>query len=314
MPILILIVLFLAVVGLVLGVGFWLNRDQALSRRLKQLHDKSAALGNAAQARQEWRVKFIKLVAPIARLSSPNEDGDASYLQARFMNAGLRQAYWPMVFFVAKTVFTLLFPGLFLGYRGLVGTVAMSQAMVLALLMLCTLGYYLPNLLLAAVIGQRKQELEDALPDAIDLMTVCMEAGLAIDSAMKRTCGELDLRSRALADELRLVGLELQVGASRASAMHNLALRTGVEDVATFVTILLQAEHFGTDVAGSLRVLSETMRDNRRLRAEERAAKIPLKLLVPTILFIFPSLFVVLLGSAVISIIRALGHTVGGAQ
>jgi tight adherence protein C len=312
MPNFILAIIFLSVMSLVLGVGLWLNRAPSLGRRLAQLHDEPAGLDKTAQAGHEWQAKFIKMTEPIARLSAPKEGGDASYLRVRFMNAGLRQVYWPVVFFGAKTGFTLLLPGIFLGYGGVIGGVAMSQATVLAMLLLCLLGYYLPNLLLAIVIRQRQLELKEALPDAIDLMTVCVEAGLAIDSAMKRTCEELDLRSRALADELRLVTLELQVGASRASAMHNLSLRTGVDDVATFVTILLQSEHFGTDVASSLRTLSDTMRDTRRLRAEETAAKIPLKLLFPMIFFIFPSLFVVILGPAAISIYRTLLPAMAG--
>jgi len=152
------------------------------------------------------------------------------------------------------------------------------------------------------------------LPDAIDLMTVCVEAGLAIDAAMRRTCEELDMRSPALAEELNLVTLELQVGASREGAMRNLALRTGVASVATFVTILLQSGQFGTNIGDSLKVLSDTMREQRKLRAEEKAAKVPLKLLFPMIFFIFPALFVVLMGPAMISVFRVLLPTLGSVR
>jgi tight adherence protein C len=203
-------------------------------------------------------------------------------------------------------------PSLFLLYRGMANVSATSQATLLALLSLAALGYYLPNLVLALMIRQRQRELQEALPDAVDLMTVCVEAGLGLDAAMNRAAEEMDLRSETLADELKLVALELRVGSTRETALRNFALRTGVDDVATFVTILLQSGHFGTNVADSLRILSETMREHRKIRAEERAAKIPLKLLFPLIFFIFPSLFVVLLGPPLIGIFRVLLPTMSG--
>jgi tight adherence protein C len=217
-----------------------------------------------------------------------------------------------VIFFGTKTVLTLLLPGLFLLYDHLVGAASSAMGTTLFLVPLAALGHFFPNLALTFMVSARQRELQEALPDAIDLMTVCVEAGLGLDAAMNRASEEIDLRSEALADELHLVGLELRVGSTRESALHNFALRTGVDDVATFVTILIQSEHFGTNVAESLRVLSDTMRDHRRIRAEEAAAKIPLKLLFPLIFFLFPALFVVLMGPAMISVYRTLLPTLGG--
>lgn len=312
MPILISVAIFLSVVGLVIGLWLWFDRNDILGHRLQKLEEQPDGLDKTAEAGHNWQTKIIQITAPIARLSAPKEGGDASYLRIRFLNAGLRQVYWPVVFFSAKTIFALLLPGAFLGYGGLVAGANMSAVAISAMLLLSAAGYYLPNLILKVMIRQRQRELDEALPDAIDLMTVCVEAGLAIDAALRRACEELDLRSPPLAEELRLVTLELQVGASRESAMHNLSLRTGVDDIASFVTILLQSEHFGTNVAESLRTLSDAMRETRRLRAEEMAAKIPLKLLFPMIFFIFPALFVVLMGPAMISVYRNLLPTLGG--
>jgi tight adherence protein C len=309
-----LIAIFLAFFSLVLGLGFWLTRDKSLGRRLDQLQDEHIALDQALGDDKAWHVKVVRLAAPFARLSAPKEGGDASYLRIRFFHAGLRQVYWPAIFFISKLLLALLLPVVLLLYGGMSSGGIIRSEVLLSMFLLVGVGYYLPNWVLAVLVQARQREIEEALPDAIDLMTVCVEAGLAIDAAMKRTCDELYLRSPALAEELALVTLELQVGASRESAMHNLSLRTGVEDVATFVTILLQSEHFGTNVADSLRTLSDTMRDNRRIRAEEQAAKIPLKLLFPVIFFIFPALFVVLLGPAMISIFRTLLPTLGGGQ
>jgi tight adherence protein C len=183
---------------------------------------------------------------------------------------------------------------------------------LLTYLGLSALGYYLPNVFLSMLVRSRQREIGEALPDAIDLMTVCVEAGLALDAALQRTGEEMHLGSAALADELNLMTIELRIGSTRAMALQNLALRTGVEDVETFVTTLLQSEHFGTNVAQSLRVLAQTMRDFRRLRAEEAAAKIAIKLLFPLIFFIFPSLFLVLLGPAMVGVFKTLLPSLSG--
>lgn len=307
----ILLAVFISAAALVLGVMLWLDREPSLGHRLEVPQGAHEALDRGGEG-AGWPGKLIKLAGPIARLSSPKEGGSATHLRVRFLNAGLREAYWPTLFFGFKVLLALLLPLLFFIYSGLTQARAMAPPVVPLTLLLSALGFYLPNGVLHLHIRHRQRELEEAMPDAIDLMTVCVEAGLALDAAMKRTCEELHLRSQALAEELSLVTLELQVGASRESALHNLALRTGIDDVATFVTILLQSERFGTNVADSLRTLAEIMRENRRQRAEELAAKMPTKMLFPLIFFIFPALFVVLLGPALISIFRILLPGLGG--
>ena len=148
--------------------------------------------------------------------------------------------------------------------------------------------------------------------DLIDLMTVCVEAGLGVEAALVRVADEMQHKSEALAEELHLVTLELRAGLERARALRNLAARTGVEEVEGFVAMIIQAERFGTSIAASLRVHSDMLRTRRRQRAEEAAAKIALKLLFPLIFFIFPSLMLVLMGPAMISIYRVLLPTMGG--
>ena len=200
----------------------------------------------------------------------------------------------------------------FLLYAGLRNvTLELNTGLVL-LLLLVAFGYYLPNAVLAHMVAQRRESLQNALPDALDLMIVCVEAGLGLDAAMNRAASEIGMRSEALSDELNLLALELRMGVKRELALRNLALRSGVDDISSFVAMLVQADRFGTNVAEALRIQAETMRTHRRLRAEERAAKIPLKLLFPLIFFIFPSLMVVLMGPAMISIYRVLLPTMGG--
>ncbi len=312
MQIFIFSVLFLAVVGLVLGVGLWFSRGDTVGQRLAQLGGNSGALDQSDEANPAWHAKVAKVAAPMAWLSTPKAGWEASNLRVRLMHAGLRGEGWPVIFFGAKTFLALLLPGLYLIVAGIGDVTATARSALVILLLMAALGYYCPNLVLGMLIRSRQRELQEALPDAIDLMTVCVEAGLGLDAAMNRAGQEMSLRSQALADELNLVALELRVGSSRQTALQNFALRTGVDDVATFVTILLQSEHFGTNVAESMRTLSETMRERRKVRVEEAAAKIPLKLLFPLIFFIFPSLFVVLMGPAMISVYRTLLPTLGG--
>jgi tight adherence protein C len=183
---------------------------------------------------------------------------------------------------------------------------------MLLLLVLAAVGYYLPNLVLSRMVFLRQREIFENFPDALDLMTVCMEAGLGTEAALNRVAEDMVHKSEALSDELRLVNLELRAGSPRERALRNLAIRTGVEEVDGFVSMIIQAERFGTSIAKSLRIHSDMLRTRRRQRAEEAAAKIALKLLFPLIFFIFPSLLLVLLGPAFIQIFRVLLPTMSG--
>lgn len=312
MQIWILILIFLAVTGLAWGATLWFDRDSALRQRLNQLINPEGSGEKSLIAGSEWQARVIKAVGPMANLSTPKAGWDESSLRVRFMQAGLREASWPALYFATKTVLALLLPGLFVLYQGVSALQMSVNATVMLLLLTAAIGYYLPNGLLANLIERRKRELEDALPDALDMMLVCVEAGLGLDAAMNRAANEIGMRSAALSDELNLVALELRMGINREQALRNLALRTGVDDVASFVAMLVQSDRFGTNVADALRIEAETMRTHRRLRAEERAAKIPLKLLFPLIFFIFPSLMLVLMGPAMISIYRVLLPTMAG--
>ncbi len=304
--------IFLSVAGVVMGLYLWLGRSMVLGRRLAALGQATSPPDTTAVPGPVWQAKIVHIAKPMAWLSTPKEGWESSTFRARFMQAGLRGAGWPVIFFGAKTFLTLALPATLLLLGGVATVSASLTSAVSSLLPLATLGYYIPNLALAMLSHRRRREIREALPDAVDLMTVCVEAGLGLDAAMNRSGEEMTLRSQALADEFNLVALERRVGSTRENALRNLVLRTGVEDVATFVTILLQTEHFGTNVADSLRILSETVREQRKTRAEETAAKIPLKLLFPLIFFMFPSLFLVLLGPAMISVYRVLLPTLSG--
>ena len=300
MQILFLTGLFFTVSGLVFCLIWLVQRPRIANSRLNE------AVGNspAGAAGQNWLTKVSNMAAPLARLALPKAGWESSGLNIRFMNAGLRHASASILYFAAKAGLAMLFPVLFMSAAGFSNLTWGSNAILFTILLLACVGYYLPNFLLSWRIRVRQRELFEAFPDATDLIIVCIEAGLGLDAAIARTGEEMQIRSPTLAEELHLVGLELRVGASRTQALRNLALRTGLDEVAALVTMLLQADRFGTSIAESLRVHADSLRTRRRQNAEEAAAKIPLKLLFPLIFFIFPTLMLVLLGPAVISIYR----------
>jgi tight adherence protein C len=259
-----------------------------------------------------WVGRIIELTKPVAKLSVPKEGWENSQLRIRFMNAGYRSETAPMVFFMAKTVLTFLLPAIFILYMIISGADYAADMMLFYIIVSAGLGYFLPNIFLERRIAYRKRQILDSFPDAMDLIIVCVESGLGLDAALARVSEEMHMISPVLGEELHLINLELRAGSSRERALRNLALRTGVEDIDTLVAMLVQSDRFGTSIAQALRVYAENLRTKRRLRAEEAAAKIALKLLFPLIFFIFPSMLLVLLGPALISINRILLPAMGG--
>jgi tight adherence protein C len=167
-------------------------------------------------------------------------------------------------------------------------------------------GYFLPTLVLGRMVNNRQNKIRQALPDALDLLVVCVEAGQGLNAALKRVSEDFMVSCPALAKELNLVNLEINAGLEREQALRNLAERTGVEEVASLCSILIQSDRFGTSVATALKVQSETLRTNRRQKLEELAAKTPVKLIFPLLLFIFPAIMVVIMGPAIIRIMETI--------
>jgi tight adherence protein C len=168
------------------------------------------------------------------------------------------------------------------------------------------LGFYLPDIYLRRIIAKRREKLFEGLPDALDLLLVCVEAGMGLDAAFNRVAEEIKLSNKTLSDELKIMNLELMAGKARKDALRDLAIRTDLEDMNGLVTLLIQTDKFGTSLSQALRVYSDTFRTIRSQRAEEMAAKLPVKLILPLVLFIFPSLLVAILGPAFIRLYQVL--------
>lgn len=312
MHILLLLGLFAIVVAGVMAT--WLAfAPRGLARRLEQIGGAGAvAAGDGRAPPAVWIEKLAEISQPISKLSLPKSGWENSPLRLRLINAGWRSPGAAHLYFAAKTVLALALPAVAMPL--LIGTaIADSPYSVSAMLVLIgAFGFYLPNAMLARRIAARQRMIVEDFPDALDLLTVCVEAGLGLDAALTKVADELRLRSPVVADELGLMLLEMRSGFTKETALRNLALRTGAEDVDAFSTMLIQADRFGTSIGASLRVLSDTLRTQRRMRAEERAAKIALKLLFPLIFCIFPALLTVLLGPAFIHIYRTLLPTMAG--
>lgn len=295
------LLVFVSIMLAAAGLYLWLAPDRT-RQRVQAL--------SPAQAGQGWEETLVKLAGPLARLSTPEGNWDTSPLRIRFMQAGIRGEDARLYYFGAKTALPLLLA--MLVYLA-VGHGSMPVLTLLLVLSLAALvGTYLPNLVIWLTVRGRRREIFESFPDATDLMLVCMEAGQGMDAALARVAEEIRTSSLALAEELHLTNLEIRAGVTRDQALHHLALRTGVEEIATFALMLKQADRFGTSIGESLRVYSEELRHKRMTRAEELAAKVPTKLLLPLVLFIFPSIMMVVLGPALIRIVRNLLPMLGG--
>jgi tight adherence protein C len=261
----------------------------------------------AADPAHGWVERAAKVAKPFMKLSVPEEGWEKSPLRTRFMNAGWRSPSAPIFYFAAKTLLALLLPALLVAFALPQLNGKFNVRFMMLVLGGAGIGYYLPNALLARAVQLRQRDIFEVFPDALDLLTVCVEAGLSLERSLGKVAAEIHIKSLVLAQEMQLLLMEMRAGFSKERALRNLALRTGVEDVDTLVAMLIQSERFGTSMGSSLRVHSENLRTKRRQRAEEEAAKIALKLLFPLIFCIFPLLLLVLMGPAMISLYRALG-------
>ncbi|KAB2970824.1 MAG: type II secretion system F family protein [Zoogloea sp.] len=303
---------FLIASGLPVGAYFVLRRN-AVQRRLERIV--SGVPGPADPAQKDtpqWVETVARAATPLARLSVPDEGWEGSELRLRFMRAGLRSSNAPVFFFAIKTLMAFGLPLLLWFARAASGSTMPLNKFVLLVGVVCSVGFYLPNVVLNHLIERRRLEIFESFPDALDLLTICVEAGLSLEAALNRVASEIQINSLVLATELQLVCLEFRAGSGKERALRNLALRTGVEDVDTLVAMLVQSEKFGTSIGDALRIQSDMLRVKRQQRAEERAAKVAVKLLFPLMFCIFPSILIVVAGPAMIRIAKVLPTLVGG--
>lgn len=248
-----------------------------------------------------------KVLKPLGEMI-PRSPEEMSRQERRLAQGGIRRRDGPYLLYGVKVLLAI---ALFVTFL-LTGLIRSNVVLYTVLPIL--LGAMIPDLWLSRRIANRKDNIQMGLPDALDLAVVCVEAGLGLDQSLIRIGKELSPIYPDLSDELNLYSLEVNAGRKRADALRNLGDRTQVDDLKAFVAVLIQTDRFGTSVAQSLRVFADTMRTKRRQRAEERAAKMNIKMIPPLVFFIFPAIFVVVLGPAVIAIIRYLVPGLGGGR
>ena len=237
-------------------------------------------------------------LAAVGGLISSTPAVAGSKAQLPMVRAGYRSASAMM----AMQGMKILMPVAFVALAFATGMYRLN--VVFVPLLAAVVGYLLPELWLMWRVQARQHRLRLALPDALDMLVICVEAGLGLDQALMRVAQELRITHPQLSEELQLVNMEMRVGKTRLEAMRELARRTGVEDIKALVAMLIQTERFGTSIAQSLRVHSDDLRMKRRQRAEEMSAKTTVKMVPPLVFFIFPALMVVILGPAVIMLMR----------
>ena len=247
--------------------------------------------------------RMLEQAAPkLAKPLQPKTEKEQSRLKLKLGYAGFRSEAAPQIFLGVK--FIMLMVGLILGGGSTLAVLGFTRNSLIQVVCIAAGMFYFPDGLIMWMGKKRKESIFLGLPDALDLLVVCVEAGLGLDQAMRKVAEEMKKSYRNIADEFNLCNMQLQMGRSRQQVLQELGIRSGVEDLKSLASILIQADKFGSSIAQALRVQSDSMRTRRRQIAEEKAAKTAVKLIFPLVLFIFPGIFVVLVGPAAITMVR----------
>ncbi len=300
----------------VLALSFWLlslisKRNSHAEDRLERI-GRPKSLVEIEMTDRDSRNRFSGLknaFSSLGKSMEPKSDLEKDGLKVRLANAGFRNEAAPAVFLGVRALFLGLTLPIVASIYYMFGTSSTGLLMMAGGL---GFGLYFPMLALKHLVKQRQKEIFLTLPDALDLLVVCVESGLGLDAGLRKVTEEMKGHAVVMCEELSLANLQLQMGRPRREVLHDLGVRTGVDDVKSLAAILIQADRFGSSIAQALRVQSDSMRTRRRQIAEEKAAATAVKLIFPLVMFIFPSIFVVLVGPAAIQIQKGLLAKGGG--
>jgi len=294
------IAFFLLVAVSITAYGYRLySRPGRIHDRLGEAAVDVPTLDQISSPRRQWAVRVIQQIGEKVPISPQ----DASVARRYLMAAGYRSDTAIKVYYGIKVVLAIILFAMALFFRPYIANPVLS---IIVLPAAALAGYFGPNLILERLIDRRREEIRLALPDALDLMVVCMEAGLGLDQAIANVSRELMRTHKALCEEFGLVTLEMRAGKRRGEALKNLADRTGEPELRKLVATMIQADRFGTSIAEALRTHSDFMRVRRRQDAEERAAKVGVKLVFPIFFFILPSMLLVAAGPGILQLVKQL--------
>lgn len=304
------LVFYISVMMTFLGAGmavyYWMARPVSpFDERLREINPRLDRGETSPPVSRKMNAVIVERVAkPVYKMTRPS-NRNVRRLRRRLVKAGFSTENAVSIYAVIRLIAAVLIPIAVLLI--LVATNYQRGPQFVALILLGVIfGLFIPSFMLSRLITKRQQKISRSLPDAIDLLVVCVEAGLGLNAALQRVGRELELVEPVLSNEMAITNREIRAGKPRDEALRNLGDRTGVDDIKSLVAMLIQSDRFGTSIASSLRVFADSMRTKRRQRAEEMVSKASIKLIFPLLLFIFPALLIVLLGPAIITLYRAL--------
>jgi tight adherence protein C len=296
-----------AMLGVWAVMSLMAGRPVNAEERLRRVLDPNARRANpAAVARQQdkFQARVAVAATKLGKSLRPTNEEAVGKLRLELLNAGFRGENAVQVFYGMKVLAALLCVAV--AGPVVVGRYGLSQSGMTYVVLAAGVGFYLPGFVVGNIKKRRAEAIFLGLPDAIDLMVVCVEAGLGLDTAMRRVTSELATACPSLCEEFAISNFQVQMGRVRKDVLRDLGVRTGVDDVRALAAVIIQAEKFGSSIGSALRVQSDSMRVKRRQLAEERAAKTAVKIMIPLVLFIFPGVFVVLVGPAGIQIAKTM--------
>lgn len=311
-------ILPVALFGAFAAITWWMlealaaRKPRTLERldELRNPHARKKFEEDTPAKKNDTMIKVLEAATPLARPLEPKSEAELGRLRGRLTAAGFRSQSAPSIFLSMK--FAGLMVGLLCGAGTLLPLGGLTQKSLIGVVLLAGGLFYLPDLVVGMIGSGRKTQIFLGLPDALDMMVVCVEAGLGLDQAMRKVADEMKRSYSVLAEEFSVSNFQLQMGRPKNDVLHELGARTGVQDLRTLAGVLVQADRFGSSVAQALRVQSDAMRTRRRQLAEEKAAKTAVKLIFPLVLFIFPGIFVVLVGPAAITMMRQMFPAMSG--
>jgi tight adherence protein C len=283
-------------------------KNNRTTNRLDEFKDPK--LRRKREGKKDAISMVLERTSAMASPLQPKSELETSALKLRLSIAGFRSENAMQTFLGLK--FAGMIAGLFLAGGPMLLLNGANQNSLTTTVLVSGLLFYMPDIVVWLIGKSRKEQIFLTLPDALDLLVVCVEAGLGLDQGMRKVSEELKDVAPKICEELQLCNMQLQMGRSRNEVLHELGMRTGVDDLRALSAILIQADKFGSSVAQALRVQSDSMRTRRRQIAEEKAAKTAVKLIFPLVIFIFPGIFVVLVGPAAIKMVREMFTTMSG--
>ena len=316
---LVIVVIFGAVIVAVFGVAFLFMKAPAQRRLERRPGTVAAAVQSTAGGADDLSVRYAddrsmiaRILKPVQKYVEPKDETKRSTVRRQLIQAGYMSPAAVGRYFGVRILLAAGLPLLFIVFAPLVAGDMEVEKILLFGLGLGFIGLYLPRIWLAQRISKRQQAFREGFPDALDMLLVCVEAGLGLNAALHRVGEEMGKAHRNLGMQFQLVGLELQAGKTREQALRNLAERMGIDEVKSLVTLLIQSEALGTSIGQALKVHAADMRIRRMLRAEEKAHLLPVKMAFPLIGFILPCLVLVVLTPAIIKVFRVLLPTLSG--